>query len=289
MVYEHANESVASVQYYKTLEARFDRAAKLYDAAYGPPSESGRGNALMGWLQNEFLALLRDVFPAGAGLLDLGSGTGNEAVAMVQNGYNVLGIDISPAMVRQAQIKMAVYGLQRGISFRALPAAQLHKLDERGPFQGAYSSLGTLNTEPNLPGVAHDLHDLLEPGAAFVAVVMSRHCLFETLRKLSRADNGTALDRSGEWEEARAGAGGVVAPVKFYYPDEFAAPFAPYFTVESVCAFPLWMPPIQLHALYNTNPEQFTRREGRERRMRTWPGFRSWGDHFLMVLRHTAN
>jgi SAM-dependent methyltransferase len=289
MIHEHANDTLANVQYYKTLEARFDRAAKLYDATYGPPSESGRGNALIGWLQNEFLTLLRDIFPVGAGLLDLGSGTGNEALAMVHNGYEVLGIDISPAMVRQAQTKMAVYGVQRGVSFRALPAAHLHKLDERGPFQGAYSSLGTLNTEPNLDSVAHDLHDLLEPGAAFVAVVMSRYCLFETLRKLRRAKNGDVLNRSGEWKEARAGAGGVVAPVKFYTPDEFAAHFAPYFTVESVCAFPLWMPPVQLHALYNANPEGFTRREGRERRMRTWPGFRSWGDHFLMVLRHAAN
>jgi SAM-dependent methyltransferase len=288
MLQEHADDTLSIVQYYKTLEARFDRAAKLYDATYGPPSESGRGNALMGWLQNEFLALLRSTFPEGAGLLDIGSGTGNEALAMAQCGYNVLGIDISPAMVRQAQIKMAVYGLQRGASFRAMPAAHLHKLDERGPFQGAYSSLGTLNTEPNLSGLAHDLADLLEPGAPFVAVVMSRHCLFETLRKLRRQGDD-ALDRAVEWKEARAGAGGVIAPVKFYTPDEFAACFAPHFTVESVCAFPLWMPPVQLHALYNDDPARFTHREGRERRMRTWPGFRGWGDHFLMVLRHTAD
>jgi SAM-dependent methyltransferase len=285
MIWDNPDDTLSIVQYYKTLEARFDRAAKLYDATYGPPSESGRGNALMGWLQNEFLTMLHDTFPAGAGLLDIGSGTGNEALKMVQSGYNVLGIDISPAMVRQAQTKMAVYGLQRGVSFRTLPAAHLHKMDERGPFQGAYSSLGTLNTEPNLAGLAHDLDILLEPGAAFVAVVMNRHCLFETLRKLRRVDDGV-LDRSIEWEEARAGAGGVVAPVKFYTPDEFATYFAPFFTVEAVCAFPLWMPPVQLHALYNDNPARFTRREGRERRMRTWPGFRSWGDHFLMVLRH---
>jgi SAM-dependent methyltransferase len=283
MARENVDDTLVSLQYYKTLEARFDRATKLYDATYGPPSESGRGNALMGWLQNEFLAVLREVFPAGAGLLDIGSGTGNEALALAQAGYSVLGIDVSPAMVRQAQTKMAVYGVPHGVTFHVLPAGFLRKLNERGPFQGAYSSLGTLNTEPNLTGVARGLHGLLEPGAAFVAVVMNRRCLFETLR---RAKDDEPLDRAGEWKEARAGAGGVVAAVKFYTPDEFAGYFAPYFTVESVRAFPLWLPPVHLHALYNKNPDKFRRAEGWDRRMRTWPGFRTWGDHFLMVLRN---
>jgi SAM-dependent methyltransferase len=286
MIRENVDDTLATVQYYKTLEARFDRAAKLYDAAYGPPSDSGRGNALMGWLQDEFLTTLRDVFPAGAALLDIGSGTGNEALALAKAGFSVLGIDVSPAMVRQAQTKMAVYGVQRGVNFRVLPAGNLNKLDERGPFQGAYSSLGTLNTEPNLAGVARGLQNLLEPGAAFVAVVMSRHCLFEALRRLLRRPD-EPLDRSVEWKEARAGAGGVAAPVRFYTPDEFAAQFAPFFTVERVYAFPLWLPPVHLHELYNKNPNRFRRAARRDRRMRAWPGFRAWGDHFLMVLQNS--
>ncbi|RPJ00068.1 MAG: class I SAM-dependent methyltransferase, partial [Chloroflexi bacterium] len=163
MVPENANDTLSIVQYYKTLEVRFDRVAKVYDAAFGPPSESGRGNALMGWLQDEFLAVLLEVFPEGVGLLDIGSGTGNEALALAKSGYSVLGIDVSPAMVRQAQTKMAVYGMQRCATFHVLPAGFLDKLDERGPFQGAYSSLGTLNTEPNLGGFARELHELLEP------------------------------------------------------------------------------------------------------------------------------
>ncbi len=286
---ENSDNELAAVQYYKALEARFDRAAKVYDAAFGPPSESGRGNALMGWLQDEFLAVVRHVVPERAGLLDIGSGTGNEALALAKSGYSVLGIDVSPAMVRQAQAKMAVYGMQRCATFHVLPAGFLGKLDERGPFQGAYSSLGTLNTEPNLSGFARDLHELLEPGAAFVAAVMSRHCLFETLRRLRRARISTPLNRAGEWQETRAGAGGVVAPVKYYTPDEFAAFFTPHFTVELVWAFPLWLPPVHLHELYNEDPAKYERLMGRERRMRGWRSMRGWGDHFLMVLRHAGD
>lgn len=278
----------ATLQHYKTLEVRFDRAARLYDATYGPADEQGHGNPLMDWLRAEHLSVLRDLLPAEASVLDIGCGTGEEALALVRDGYSVLGIDISPAMIRQAQTKAAVHGVQRGFLVRALAAGQLASLDERGPFRGAYSSLGTLNTEPDLPAVAQALHALLEPGAPFVATVMSRRCLFEIVRGARRLAPRLALDRSGEWAESRAGAGGVVAPVRFYTPGEFAAPFSPYFAVESVRAFPLWLPPVHLHELYRAASDRYARAKRWDTRMRSWPGFRAWGDHFLMVLRHAA-
>jgi hypothetical protein len=274
---------------YDTLAARFDKAAQLYDAAYGPPTESGSGSPLMGWLRDQHVAVLRGLFPEGGAVIDIGVGTGEEALAMVRAGYSVLGIDISPLMVRQAQTKLAVHGIRRGVSFQVLPAGRLSQLDERGPFQGAYASLGTLNTEPDLPGMAAALHELLEPGAPFVATVMSRRCLFEIWHNLWRFKPGETLKRSPDWQETRAGAGGVIAPVKFYAPDAFAAVFAPHFTVESVRAFPLWLPPVHMQDQYRQHPKRFKRLEKRDRRMNTWPGFRAWGDHFLMVLRHTVS
>lgn len=278
----------ATLQHYKTLEVRFDRAARLYDAMYGPADEQGHGNLLMDWLRAEHLSVLRDLLPDGASVLDIGCGTGEEALALVRDGYSVLGIDISPAMIRQAQTKAAVHGIRLGFGVRAMAAGQLASLDERGPFQGAYASLGTLNTEPDLPAVARALHALLEPGAPFVATVMSRRCLFEIVRSVRRLAPRSTLDRSGEWSESRAGAGGVVAPVRFYAPGAFAAPFSPYFSVESVRAFPLWLPPVHLHELYRAAPDHYARAKRWDARMRSWPGFRAWGDHFLMVLRHSA-
>lgn len=272
--------------YYETLAARFDQAAKLYDATYGRPTEHGRGNPLIGWLHDEFLALARATFPPKAALIDLGCGTGTDAIELALAGYAVLGLDVSPAMVRQAQTKQAVHSIQRGTTFKTLPAGRLGHLDERGPFQGAYSSLGALNTEPRLPVVAEELHELLEPGSLFVAMVMNRTCLFEQLRQFWRRDPTGILDRSGDWHTSRAGVGGVVAPVKFYSPDEFAAVFAPYFTVESVRALPLWLPPVNLRELYNRAPQRYRLAIWRDRLMRSWPGFRALGDHFVIVMRH---
>ncbi len=261
--------------YYALLAERFDHAARLYDASYGNTSESGRGNPLIGWLHNEFVTMVREAIPPGGALIDLGC-----AIEMIHAGSL-----ISPAMVRQAQTKLAVHGIQRGVRFQTMPASQIAALDERGPFQGAYSSLGALNTEPDLAALASALHDLLEPGAAFVAMVMNRRCLFEIWYHLRRFKRSETLDRSGEWVESRAGVGGVQAPVTFYTPEAFAAPFAAHFAVESVRALPLWLPPVHMHELYNTDPERFSSAEARDRRMRGKRGWRALGDHFVIVLR----
>jgi SAM-dependent methyltransferase len=273
--------------YYTLLAERFDQAARLYDATYGRPSESGRGNPYIGWLHDEFCALLCATFPEGGALIDVGCGTGDDALIMAGRGYSVLGIDVSPVMMRQAQTKMVVHGVRRGMTFKALPAGRLAELDERGPFQGAYSGFGALNTEPDLGAVSGALFDRLEPGAACVAMVMNRRCLFEIWHNLRRFKPSETLDRSREWVESRAGVGGVQAPVTFYTPDDFAAPFASHFTVESVRALPVLLPPVHLHELYNADPARYEAAAARDRRMRERKGFRAWGDHFVIVLRRS--
>ncbi len=275
-------------KHYALLAARFDQEAKQYDLRFGPPSGSNPGNPLVTWLRQEHLHILQALLPQSAAVLDIGCGTGEEALALAREGYCVLGIDISAAMVRQAQTKAAAYGLRRGIVFRTLPAGKLGALDERGPFAGAYASLGTLNSEPNLAGVAVALHELLEPNAPFVATVMNRRCLFERWHAWKRLRPRDVLPRPAEWAEGRAGASDVSAPVRFYSPDEFALAFSPYFTVEHVMAFPLFLPPVHMHTLYREKQAYFQKLEARERAWRVRRGLRSLGDHFLMVLRHTG-
>ena len=76
------------------LAQAFDVIAPGYDAAYGP-----QANRVMAWMRAENLALLEATFAVGAHLLEIGCGTGEEAIHLAGHGRTVLATDISPARV----------------------------------------------------------------------------------------------------------------------------------------------------------------------------------------------
>ena len=163
----------------------------------------------MVWLRQENLALLQGTFPPGSRLLEIGCGTGDEALHLARAGCRVLATDISPGMAAQTQAKARAAGLADQVNALALPAGGLDALHPALPFDGAYASFGGLNCEPHLAHVAAALADLLRPGAAFVCSVMGRWCLFElawfalhgrprtAVRRLRRGWAGKADGRDG--------------------------------------------------------------------------------------------
>ena len=159
-----------------------------------------------------------------------------------------------------------------------------------GPFDGAYSNFGPLNCEPDLAQVSRALAGLLAPGAAFLCSVMNRWCGWEIAWGLLRLKPREAARRWGRgWVAARMSAGADEAPstipVRYFTPGEFAAAFRPYFDMEVCLGYPTLIPPPYLAGRWPGAPARLA---GLERRVRGWPGFRSLGDHFLLVLRRTA-
>ncbi|HKF98720.1 MAG TPA: methyltransferase domain-containing protein, partial [Steroidobacteraceae bacterium] len=82
-------------QLHDTQEA-FDSVAADYDGERG-------NNALIQDMRMEMWRWLDSTFPPGSRLLDLGCGTGLDAVRMAQHGHFVTATDWSPAMVRRTE------------------------------------------------------------------------------------------------------------------------------------------------------------------------------------------
>ncbi len=107
----------------------------------------------------------------GAGILDLGSGMGQHAVAMAARGYNVVAVDLSPDMLALA----AEHAKQQGQLVNFVKG-DMRKLDLDSVFDGIYcwsASFGYFDDKTNT-SVLERVHRALRRGGMFALDVTNR-------------------------------------------------------------------------------------------------------------------
>jgi SAM-dependent methyltransferase len=104
------------------------------------------------------------LFQPGDRILDLGCGTGDDALHFAQRGVRVFGIDASEKMVEAAQA--------RGVDARRLTLEDLSRLE--GKYSGAISNFGALNCVADLRPIAAQLKRLIEPSGPLAICIMGR-------------------------------------------------------------------------------------------------------------------
>ncbi|MBI4491793.1 MAG: class I SAM-dependent methyltransferase [Chloroflexi bacterium] len=265
----------------------YDAVAPGYEQAYG--SDHHR---LMAWYRRENLHLLERVFPPGAHLLELGCGAGEEACWLAERGRVVTSVDVSPAMIELLRARAARLGVGaqvRGLVAAAGELASTAELaDQR--FDGAFSSFGALNTEPDLPAVARALAGLLGAGAPAAISVVNRWCAWEIGWGLLHGQARFATRRlEPGWQTTRIGpsASGqqAVVSMRACSASELSSAFAPWFATERVEGVGVALPPTYLEVAFARWARLTPALEALERRLAPrWP-FRSLGDHVRLVLR----
>jgi ubiquinone/menaquinone biosynthesis C-methylase UbiE len=156
----------------------FDQIAPAYGALW-TDTPRGRSQRTAVWKHIDGL------FHPGDALLDLGCGTGDDAVHLREHGAGVLGIDSSEMMVRIAH--------SRGVNARQLAIENLELLE--GRFDGALSNFGALNCVADLGSAVQQMARLLAPSAPLAICVMGRLCWAETLHALIALDWSLASRR----------------------------------------------------------------------------------------------
>ncbi len=153
--------------------APFDALAEDYD-------RSEVQNPIRQLMRSRSVSALARSFPSQARLLDVGCGTGTEAIWLAQHGHRITAVDSSQAMLEVLCRRAAAAGID--IPTRVMKAGDLSRLAEElgeDSFDGAYSSFGALNTEPSLDPSIAALSRLVRPGGRIVLSVMNRWCVAE--------------------------------------------------------------------------------------------------------------
>jgi SAM-dependent methyltransferase len=106
------------------------------------------------------------LFPPGERILDLGCGTGDDAVHLASRGVQAVGVDSAPAMVEIART--------RGVDAKQMAIEELGSLADT--FDGAISNFGALNCVADLSQLRDVLAGLVRPQGKLALCVMSRFC-----------------------------------------------------------------------------------------------------------------
>lgn len=239
------------------------------------------GNRVFSYYRRISLAGLLATFKPGDRLLELGSGTGEEALELAKRGIGVLLTDLSPSQVRAARARIVEEGLEGSLEARVLAIDDIGSLEKElgnGSFDGAFSSFGALNCVRGIERLPRDLHALIRPGGRFVCSVMNRTCGWEMLSGLATLRPGRAFRRLAPRSASIEGVPGVRFNVRYFTPGEMADLFMPRFRIESMSDHPL-LPPPYLDGVFRRLPGYLDWACGRG------DGYlRGLGDHLFLTM-----
>lgn len=266
--------------HHRATGAGFSTAAVTYDA-------EEEGNPILLWMRERAARVMRRGFADGSLLLELGCGTGIEAERLAARGCRLVLTDVAPGMLDRATAKIsAINGALRGAHL--LPASRIDELVEcygRGSFDGAYSSFGPLNCEPDPRPVAEGLAALVRPGGRVILSVINRLCPQEIFWYALHLDFRNAFRRLGGPVVARAVPGIEPSVATWYYtPGDYRRVFSRDFRMLSCRALPLIIPPPYLGHLVRRMPRVLRLAGSIDDMLSPLPVFRSLGDHFLVEL-----
>jgi ubiquinone/menaquinone biosynthesis C-methylase UbiE len=208
--------------------AAFDTLATRYDELW-TRSAVGRSQRSAVW------RTVDPLFQAGDKILDLGCGTGEDALHLMNAGMQVEAIDSSSEMVRVAS--------SRGVNASVLPIELIGEID--GQFDGVLSNFGALNCVPDLKLLRRALAQLVRPGGYLVICLIGRFCVWETASYLLRGRSRKAMRRwSGKSVSSSLG-------LTVHYPSlkRTRDAFAPDFELLRWSGVGLFVPPSYIRGL----------------------------------------
>jgi ubiquinone/menaquinone biosynthesis C-methylase UbiE len=259
--------------------AAFDAVAEEYDAHF-------TSSRLGGWLRDAVRRHLTGLVQPGDRLLELGCGTGEDALWLARLGANVIATDVSSAMLEAAARKAAMSEVSSRITFVQLDLAEIsHEAETTGVgnYDAVLANFGVLNCLPDRRPLAVVLARWVRPGGRVALVVMPPVCPWEMAWYTAHGQLGRAFRRFQAGGEAHLGDG---ATVRVWYPSprRLRAEFAPAFRLVYTAGIGVLLPPSYLAHLVDRWPRVFAQ-------LATWeadlPGGWLWSwlaDHYLMVF-----
>ncbi|MGE0811912.1 MAG: class I SAM-dependent methyltransferase [Vicinamibacterales bacterium] len=227
-------------------------------------------------------AAMLEWLPARSRVLEIGCGTGLDAVGLAEAGMNVVACDPSSEMQRltagralRAGVVDRVRVLDCGLE--GLPAF-LDAIDAE--FDAIVSNFGALNCVPSLEALGAVAASHLRPGGAALLTVMGRTCLLEMAYFVTTRRPSQALRRRRSGVTVPVG--GVDVPTYYHSLEALGRALGPDLTRAQVRGLGVLLPPPYLEPRWRALPSTVrAAAAAADRVVSSWPGLNRCGDHVL--------
>lgn len=265
---------------YTSSAQSFDKLAPRYDTLV-------ESNPIHRYLRARSIAWLDEAFGPGMRVLELGCGTGYEAIHLAQRGVEIVASDISRSMVEATRSRARASGVERKVRVEQCPAGRIGVCFAGEKFDGAFASFGALNCEPDLSRAIGQVASVVREGGNFLLSVVSRPCAPEIALASAQLQFRRAFRRMRRTTRVDLyGFGSVDAQT--YSEDELRRSLEPAFAVDRIEGWLIVLPPPSAVEACRRVRSLSPPVESIEARLRaTWP-FRGWGDHLHIWARRRS-
>ena len=267
--------------YYKSVEDAFNSASEEYDYTI-------RRNYINSWIRKRSIKQLYKIAHSDDILLEIGCGTGAEAIEISKHVKGIVATDVSEKMLELLKRKLDARGLNQKVVTARARASKIDTIREllpTGAVRVAYSFNGALNCEPEIDDVPIHLSKIIQEDGYFLCSIRNTFCLPEALSH-SLVFQFDKMNTRKE-QPVMVSVGGMDIPSYYYSPTGFADFFRPWFRVRKVIGLPAFLPPAYLNDYYLRTGKARTILEKMESVLGDRFPFNRFGDQTLFVFQRS--
>ncbi|MBV8388579.1 MAG: class I SAM-dependent methyltransferase [Mucilaginibacter sp.] len=255
----------------------FSEQSAVFDDLYG-------NDAIIQYKRERVRNHVLQYLPWHSHILELNSGTGEDAIFFADKGHRVHATDISQCMQEQLMLKVSKNNLDNRITNELCSYTALDQLKNKGPYDLIFSNFAGLNCTDELDKVLKSLPALLKPDGVVTLVILPKFCLWEILL-LFKGKFKTAFRRFFSSNGRTAHVEGHYFKCWYYNPSFITKRLKGQFDVLSIEGLCTIVPPSYIEGFAEKHQSTYSFLKKWEDRLKShWP-WKYIGDYYIISLR----